>query len=398
MKKSAVGPSTSRNHWLLLPLSWVYGIVVNLRNLLFNIGVLQQKSFSVPVIGVGNITVGGTGKTPHTEYLIRLLSKQLQVAVLSRGYKRKSKGYVLAQKDTPMSELGDEPYQMKRKFPQVHVAVCKKRVEGIERLMHDKATESTDVILLDDAFQHRYVKPHINILLIDFNRFITKDHLLPVGRLREPSSGIRRADIVIITKCPTNLRPIDYRTHTKSLKLMAFQKIFFTALQYGDLVPLFRTEKTPVKLEALGQDEHLLLLTGIATPQKLENDLRPYCGNIRTLAYPDHHFFTAKDAKHINSVFQSMPEPRRIITTEKDATRLELLNNLSEEVRQNIYTLPVEIKFLLNQEEQFNKIIVGYIQKNSKNSTLNQHKTRNSAPAATKPKKEPEKPQTITFR
>ena len=186
----------------LLPLSWVYGMAVGFRNTLFEMGVLKSRSFSVPVISVGNITVGGTGKTPHVEYLAGLLKDKVHTAILSRGYKRKSHGFILADKDTPMHDIGDEPFQMKQKFPDVEVAVDKKRTKGIEKLMGGVTDQEVEVVLLDDAFQHRYVKPGINILLADYHRLIIYDELLPAGRMREPLKAKNRADIVIITKCP----------------------------------------------------------------------------------------------------------------------------------------------------------------------------------------------------
>ena len=197
----------------------------------------------MPVICVGNITVGGTGKTPHTEYLIRLLNKQYQIAVLSRGYKRKSKGFVLAKEDTPVHAIGDEPFQMKQKFPNIHMAVDADRCHGIELLCRESIAPGTEVVLLDDAFQHRYVKAGMNILLVDYNRLITEDTLLPAGRMREPESGKYRAQIVIITKCPPNMKPMEYRVLTKQMNLYAFQQLYFTTLSYGKLRPLFNGGK-----------------------------------------------------------------------------------------------------------------------------------------------------------
>lgn len=204
------------NRWLR-PLSSLYGLGVELRNQLFELNILKSRSFTTPVISVGNITVGGTGKTPHVEYLVRLLSKEAKVAVLSRGYKRKTHGYQLADKDSTMRDIGDEPYQMKLKFPNIEVAVDANRCEGIDHLINDEQTKDTDVIILDDAYQHRYVKPGINILLVDYHRLIIYDELLPSGRLREPIESKKRADIVIITKCPDSLNPIDYRVLTKAI-------------------------------------------------------------------------------------------------------------------------------------------------------------------------------------
>lgn len=206
------------NDWLL-PFSWIYGSIVRFRNWLFDMGLKKSKSFSIPIISVGNITVGGSGKTPHVEYLIRLLHDKAKIAVLSRGYKRKSHGYVLAEESTTMPEIGDEPFQMHQKFSDIYVAVDAKRARGIENLQNDEATKDVDVVLLDDAFQHRYVKPGINILLVDYHRLIIYDKMLPAGRLREPLSGKNRADIVIITKCPKDLKPMEFRVLTKAMDL-----------------------------------------------------------------------------------------------------------------------------------------------------------------------------------
>jgi tetraacyldisaccharide 4'-kinase len=205
---------------------------VGLRNALFEMGVLRSKSYDVPVISVGNITVGGTGKTPHVEYLIELLKDDINVAVLSRGYKRKSKGFVLADKDTPMEQIGDEPFQMKQKYPDITVAVDANRRRGIEKLIEGKAGKNIGVILLDDAFQHRYVKPGINILLVDYHRLVIYDELLPAGRLREPVKSKDRADIVIITKCPQDLNPMEFRVITKAMKLYPYQQLFFSTHEY----------------------------------------------------------------------------------------------------------------------------------------------------------------------
>lgn len=357
------------NSWLL-PFSWVFGLVVKLRNHLFDTGVLKQHSFTIPIISVGNVTVGGTGKTPHVEYLIRLLENKVKVAVLSRGYKRKSEGYVLADKDTTMAEIGDEPFQMKQKFPGIYVAVDAKRVEGINRLTSDKGTKDVDVILLDDAYQHRYVKPGINILLIDYHRLLTNDALLPAGRLREPKSATRRADMVIVTKCPNNLKPVDFRVLTKSLSLLAYQELYFTTLEYGDLMPLFRPQEEQRTLRSIHKNEHILLLTGIASPKLIHQEVKKHSHNIEQLTFADHHSFTDKDVENINLTFEQMAAPKIIITTEKDAARLLNLNGLSPEVKESLYSLPITVKFMLEQEKHFNSKILSYVEKNSKNSIL----------------------------
>lgn len=357
------------NKWLY-PVSWIYGAGVWFRNKLFDWGYYQERSFNLPVICVGNLTVGGTGKTPHTEYLIRLLQKSFQVAVLSRGYKRKSKGFVLASPNTPVQQIGDEPYQMKQKFPHIHMAVDTDRCHGIEELCNPTVTPSTDVILLDDAFQHRYVKAGMNILLVDYNRMITEDTLLPAGRMREPLSGKDRAHIVIITKCPKDMKQIEYGLLKKHMDLYAFQQLYFTTLDYGKLYPLFNGGKE-YAIQNIHSGVHILLVTGIASPQKLVNDLSVVNRNIHTIAFGDHHDFTEQDMLEIERLFNRLPEGKRmIITTEKDAVRMESHPKLPETIKPYIYVLPIEVAFLQNQQETFNKYILDYVRNNSRNSRL----------------------------
>ncbi|MBP7360003.1 MAG: tetraacyldisaccharide 4'-kinase [Prevotella sp.] len=360
----------------LLPISWLYGIGVSIRNFLFNIGILKSRSFDIPIISVGNITVGGTGKTPHVEYLIRLLKDNFNIAVLSRGYKRKSKEFILADDDTEMSMIGDEPYQMKQKFPNITVAVDKDRCHGIEQICGNNSTKNTDVILLDDAYQHRYVKAGINILLVDYHRMLSSDKLLPAGRLRESEDGKSRADMVIITKCPSDLKPMEFRVITKAMDLYPYQQLFFTTLIYKDLMPIYEGESKSI--ESISED-NILLLTGIASPQQILEDLKPYMKNINQMTYQDHHQFTDKDVEDLNNRYSALPSPKIIITTEKDATRIKGLEGLSEEVKRNIYTLPIEVKFMLEQKDTFNENIIGYVRKNSRNSILAKRKDENES-------------------
>ena len=358
------------NDWLL-PFSWIYGSIVRFRNWLFDMGLKKSKSFSIPIISVGNITVGGSGKTPHVEYLIRLLHDKAKIAVLSRGYKRKSHGYVLAEESTTMPEIGDEPFQMHQKFSDIYVAVDAKRARGIENLQNDEATKDVDVVLLDDAFQHRYVKPGINILLVDYHRLIIYDKMLPAGRLREPLSGKNRADIVIITKCPKDLKPMEFRVLTKAMDLYPFQKLYFTSIDYDTPKGVF--EEKQIELDKL-QDYHVLLLTGIASPKQMEHDLKPMTKDITNLSFGDHHSFKGKDIDRINDAFESMPEPRIIITTEKDAVRLRETEGLYEKVKSNMYELPIKVSFMLDQQNNFNEKIISYVRKNSRNSILAKRK------------------------
>lgn len=361
-------------HRWLLPFSWIYGGGVWLRNKLFDWKILQSKSFDVPVICIGNLTVGGTGKTPHTEYLIRLLQQAgLNVAVLSRGYKRKSKGYILADAHSNATQIGDEPYQMKEKFSQARIAVDADRRHGISQLL-ELDNPRPDVILLDDAFQHRYVQAGLNILLTDYNRLFTEDSLLPAGRLREPASGKTRAQIIIVTKCPQDIKPIDFNITGKQLNLYPFQQLYFTRIRYGMPVAVFpqAVAERPLS-KVLSGEEHVLLVTGIASPQPLVEEVKLYAKSLRQFSFSDHHDFNEKDLRLIEKEFSQMEGCQRlIITTEKDAARLKAHPALSEDLKPYIYAIPIEVEILLNQQESFNQNIIGYVRKNSRNSSLPQ--------------------------
>ena len=387
----------------LLPLSWLYGLGVGFRNLLFEMGILKSRPYSTPVISVGNITVGGTGKTPHVEYLVRLLKDQAKVAVLSRGYKRKTSGFVLAGDDATVRTIGDEPYQMKTKFPDITVAVDKKRTRGIEKLTSGDYVKDIDVIFLDDAFQHRYVKPGINILLVDYHRLIIYDKLLPAGRLREPIESKNRADIVIVTKCPKDLKPMEFRVITKAMSLYPYQQLFFSTHEFEALRPVFSKKPKHLKkteapehmeLSALA-DKNILLLTGIASPEQMLIDLKTYAKEVTPLAFSDHHNFKEKDVNRINEAFSALPSPKLIITTEKDETRLKEVEGLSDEVKKHLYALPIKIQILLDQENTFNQNIINYVRKNSRNSILakkpDDHKSKDSNNSG-------DRPRTISFR
>ena len=381
------------NEWLL-PLSWLYGMGVRLRNKMFDLGILKSRSFDIPVISVGNITVGGSGKTPHVEFLINSLRDKVKVAVLSRGYKRKSRGFVLAGKNTTMAEIGDEPFQMKRKFSDIYVAVDKDRCHGIDMITGSEETKDTDVILLDDAFQHRYVKPGINILLVDYHRLIMYDKLLPAGRLREPKNGKSRADIVIVTKCPRNLKPMEFRVITKTMNLFPYQKLYFTTLKYDNLKPVYCGEDRP--LDTITGNTNVLLLTGIASPKQMIVDLEPFTKNITPLTFADHHQFTSADIDRINQAYAQMPgNDKIIITTEKDNARLFGMEGLDDDVRKHLFVLPVAVEFMLEQEEDFKENIISYVRKNSRNSILAKTKDDNKSDNSNNPGN---RPRTISFR
>lgn len=363
------------NHWLM-PFAWIYGWLTALRNRLFDWGVLESRQYDIPVISVGNITVGGTGKTPHIEYLTRLLSTRYQVAILSRGYKRKSKGYVLANANTPMEMIGDEPWQMTQKFPGVYIAVDANRRRGIERLMSDEETKDVQVILLDDAFQHRYVLPGKNILLTDYHRLITKDAILPAGRLRESAQGKERANMVIVSKCPEDMSPMEYRIIAESLQLRPYQRLFFSTFKYGRMVNMHTFEmKHPAKM----RQYNVLLLTGIGCPKQMEMDMRKRFISVRSIDFQDHHYYSSSDLQRISAELADTPEPKIIITTEKDATRLMTIEQFPEEIAKHIWVLPIGIHFMQGKEKLFNDKITGYVQKNLRNSRMAKSQDDNKA-------------------
>ncbi len=355
-------------NWLMIGFSWIYEAVVRIRNFLFDKGILKTTYFNIPIISVGNITTGGSGKTPFVEYLINLLEENYQVAVLSRGYKRKSRGYRLAKKDTDVHELGDEAYWLRKKHPEIHVAVDKNRCHAIERLISDKETCDTNVVLLDDAFQHRYIKPGINIVLIDYHRQLTADKLLPAGHLREPRSSISRADMVIITKCPRNLQPARHNIIAESINLSSSQSLYFATLEYKPLRPLYIGVER--QLESIDKEENVMLLTGIALPEQIIYDMKPYFNKIAHVSFPDHHQFSKDDIKRINQTYRQMPYPKIVITTEKDSVRMIGMEGISDEIRHNIYILPVKVKFLLDQEEEFNNKILSYVRENQRDRKM----------------------------
>ncbi len=357
----------------LLPLSWLYGIGVSVRNKLFDCNILKQKKYpDVSIICVGNITVGGTGKTPHIEYLIQLLAPKYKVAVLSRGYKRKTSEFILADEHSTYEDIGDEPFQIKRKFPDVLMAVDSDRRNGIDRLLNLTDEKRPDVILLDDGFQHRWVKPSLTIVLSDYNRPIYEDKLLPAGRLREPVENLARANIVLETKCPHDMQPIDMRITANSFKLFPYQSLMFTTMTYGRLVPFDKENKTRLPLHDLHEKE-VILVTGIASPGPLLRKLNEFTENISHISFPDHHDFSKYDIETIVEQFGELTEHKGIIVmTEKDAMRLTNIK-LPKEILPFIYYVPIKVTFL-NEEEQllFNKKILSHVRKNTRNSKLHQ--------------------------
>jgi tetraacyldisaccharide 4'-kinase len=350
----------------LLPLSFLYFVIVQARNLLFDLRILRSTRFKLPVIAVGNITVGGTGKTPHVEYLIRLLKDDYKVAVLSRGYKRKTKDFILASTKSGVTDIGDEPRQMKLKFPDVHIAVERKRVKGIRTLT--ESIHNLDLVILDDAFQHRYIQPGLSILLVDYNRPIFSDVLLPAGNLREPSYNAKRADIIIVTKCPDDLSVQEKSDFIANLHLRNKQEIYFTSYTYGTPVPVFPDRhglQDPVPYRFLRKSKTgVMLVTGIANPMPLREFLKENLLIVDELTFNDHHEYDLKDLHDIKNRFKTIEQVEKcIIVTEKDAVRLQELDIPDKSFCKSFYYIPVEVIFLEKEEKLFIKRLNKYLKK-----------------------------------
>jgi len=351
---------------LLFPLAGIYWFITTTRNILFDIGILPSETFEKPIICIGNLSTGGTGKTPHTEYLIKQLKDKFNVAVLSRGYRRKTKNFILSTSKSTAQEIGDEPRQMKQKFPQVTVAVDADRRNGVKEIL--KNEPNTDLILLDDAFQHRYVKPDFSILLTDLNNIYTNDFILPAGNLRESRRGMNRAKYIIVTKCPENFNALDRQKVIDSIRLKKDQQIFFTSYQYKKAVNLWDNKKVVEPFELIDNKTDVLLITGIAKPKPIVKYLQKFTNNIKHISFSDHHEFSEKDLEKITDAYANLvSEKRIIITTEKDAQRLSILMKKSHDY---IYYLPIEVIFTDNNEEIFINQIIKHVSSNKKYSRV----------------------------
>ena len=341
---------------ILFPFAILYGVITSIRNILFDKGILKSYAFDVPVIAVGNLSVGGTGKTPQIEYLIRLLSDTYKVATLSRGYKRQSEGFILADKTTNAGILGDEPYQFFEKFPTIQVAVDADRKNGIEQLLSQKI--KPEVILLDDAFQHRKVKAGFYILLTSYGDLYADDFMLPTGNLREFRRGAKRANVIIVTKCPFNLSPEKQNDIRYKLKLSANQQLYFTFIAYDNFI---YGENRKINVNEI-QSASKLLVAGIAKPEPFFAYLQDT--NDVCLSFPDHHNFTDKDILEIKNLAQN----NLIITTEKDYMRLK--GSLPSE---QLFYLPIQSSFLSGSDisgENFDKTITNYVGTSTRNRQL----------------------------
>jgi tetraacyldisaccharide 4'-kinase len=377
--------------WLLFPFSLLYGLVIIIRNWCYDAGVFKSHKFNKPVISVGNLEVGGAGKSPMTEYLIHLLKDNYKIATLSRGYGRKTKGYLLAEgeprikiqepgkesqepriknQDLPLAthhslltlaeQVGDEPAQFRQKFPAITVAVCEDRVEGITNLLPEH-----DLILLDDAYQHRAVEPGLSILLFDYYRVNDPHLLLPAGNMREPFSGRRRAQINIVTKCPAQLKENEKAVLTKKIKPLAHQELFFTSIVYEDLQDL---HGHPVQV-TIDKDTTVFLLTGIANPQPMVQYLSAFTSKINHHNYPDHHPFNLKNITKLAESFSACASQKKIIiTTEKDAQRLEESwfktgGAAAEELP--FLVLPIRVEFLNDSTGRFDQLVIEYVREHT---------------------------------
>ena len=339
----------------LFPFSLIYGIGVVARNLAFDLGILRSTEFDLPIISVGNLSVGGSGKSPMTEYLVRLLKDRYKLATLSRGYGRRSKGFRLVKKDSLSTESGDEPLQFKRKFNDITVAVCEKRVEGIRTL-----EKNHELIILDDAYQHRALRPGLSILLFDYSSLSSLRMLLPAGDMREPVWEKDRADILVVTKTPPGLDQADRQEILSLIKPRSHQEVFYSYLEYGDLEPL-NAEMEVRKLLSIKVTTNIILITGIANPAPLLSEIGGYTQLITHHNYADHHNFTRKNISKLVQAFEAVnAEDKLIVTTEKDAQRLgsfatkELLKALP------VYFLPVRAEIHQPERARFNELIEKY--------------------------------------
>ena len=347
----------------LFPFSIAYWLITGLRNKLYDIGVFKSTSFSIPIISVGNLSTGGTGKTPHIEYLISKLSDNYKLATLSRGYKRSTKGFVLASTESTSKDIGDEPKQFKTKYPDLAVAVDSNRVNGVQNLL--KLDDDIQMILLDDAYQHRKINRSINILLTEYSKPFYKDHILPVGNLRESRSGFKRANIIIVTKSPIVLSPLDIRRVKEEVQPEPYQQIYFSYIKYGKPIALTAAAK------ALGEISltkfAVTVLSGIANPEGLKFYVKRYAKEVNELTFPDHHSFSPKDFEKIKERFNGLISQKRlIVTTEKDAMRID--SELYKDIP--IVYIPIKIKFHLNDGQELIEQITNYVTANSNNSQV----------------------------
>lgn len=347
---------------LLFPFSLIFAAIATIRNVLFDVGILTSVKYNIPVISVGNLTVGGTGKTPLTELIIRHLKKNKRCALLSRGYGRQTKGVIIANETSDYATIGDEPFQVKSKFKNLIVAVAEKRRRGMDALLN--LAEKPQVVVLDDAFQHRYVKPGLSLLVMDYYRPVWKDLCLPAGSLREPKSGIKRADLIVVNKCPDSLSKKEAIFIQQKLKVAKEDQIFFTSIKYGNPIPLKPQTESFQQMVAL-PGKSIIAVAGIGNPEPFFKMAEKFMVPVKKLRFPDHHDFSNTDFKRMeNLCFGNEGSPAIILTTEKDANRLYASTSLSERLFRNIWYIPIELVFLFDAQNRFNSKIDTYVGEN----------------------------------
>lgn len=345
---------------LLFPFSILYGFGVFLRNLAYEHGIYKSRKFHLAVISVGNLAVGGSGKSPMTEYLIRILKRDFTLAVVSRGYGRRTSGFRFVEIRDSFEDTGDEPLQIKRKFENITVAVCEDRVDAIEYIACDN-----DLIILDDAYQHRAVKPGMSILLFEYSSFESFQLLLPAGDLREPMSEKKRADIVVVTKCPEDINESQKHAIANKLDLNSNQSLFFSFLKYGKLISL-HDDRLSRPLSSLNYMDNIILLSGIANPAPLLKQLNSFRAKVTHHEYPDHHNFTLKNIAKLVRAFEQLGEgDNLIITTEKDSQRLKSKEFKKQLSGIPVFYLPIEADFKEPEKTSFNKLIIEYATKSA---------------------------------
>ena len=344
---------------LLLPISLLYHIVLKIRHKLYDWHILKSQQFEYPIIGVGNLNLGGTGKTPTVEYLIRILSENYRIATLSRGYGRMTKGFQRVDNQSTYETVGDEPLQYFKKFPDIQVAVDEDRVEGITHLLWEQGGEKPHVILLDDAFQHRKIKAGLNILLTEYQHLYCDDFLFPAGTLRDIRSAAKRADVIVVSKSPMELGDTEKQQIINKLKPKETQKVFFSSLEYSPLQPL----NEAAKQDSTEHVDSVLAFCGIATPKPFVEELRKHYKTVDFLHFADHHAYTENDIKNILKRFKNLDGNKKIIvTTEKDATRLTNSPYFCQFEIAPLYDLPICVRF--HEEEKFNETILNYVRQN----------------------------------
>jgi len=338
---------------LLFPFSVLYGCIIIIRNWLFNKKIFKSASFNFPVICVGNLVVGGTGKSPMVEAIVNLLKSHYKIGIISRGYKRRTKGYIIANSHTTSLEIGDEPMQFHLKFPDVAVAVGEERLVAIPQLLHAKP--ETQVIILDDAFQHRSVQAGCNILLTEYNNLFVHDFFFPTGDLRDQKASYKRAEIIVVTKCAFDLSVEEKNEIIKQINPLPHQHIFFTAIQYGVPYHIIHGEKHTI------YEDEVLLVCGIANPAPLEQYLSAHCAAYYLQDYSDHHIYSIADINDMVRKFHKIAATNKcILSTEKDAVRLLKFKDILSSLP--FYILPISTVFLFHEEEAFKNLLVQFIQ------------------------------------